>query len=66
MNPVLASLSAQRRDFQKLYLSVTEKGSNRKSHPKIEQIAKMAQNYGVEVKYLHKVRILHVIVYRLN
>ena len=57
INPVLASLSAQRRDFQRLYLSITEKGEGRKSNPKIEQIYKMATNFGVKTKYLHKVKL---------
>ena len=55
INPVLASLSARRRSFDKLYLSITEKGEGRKSSPKIEQIYKMASNYGVKIKYMHKV-----------
>ncbi|TNV73150.1 hypothetical protein FGO68_gene3015 [Halteria grandinella] len=57
INPVLASLSAQRRDFQKLYLSITEKGEGRKSSAKVEQIYKMATSYGVKTKYLHKVKL---------
>jgi hypothetical protein len=44
VNPVLASLSAKRRTFDKLYLSITEKGEGKISNPKIEQIAKMASN----------------------
>lgn len=54
---MLASLSARRRTFDKLYLSITEKGEGRKSSPKIEQIHKMANSYGLKVKYLHKVRL---------
>ena len=57
INPVLATLSAQRRQFDRLYLSITEKGEGRKSNPKIEQIYKMAINYGIKTKYLHKVSI---------
>ena len=57
INPVLASLSARRRTFDKLYLSITEKGEGRRSSPKIEQIYKMASSYGLKVKYLHKVRV---------
>lgn len=36
VNPVLASLSANRRDFQKLFLSVAEKDISPKSTSKIE------------------------------
>lgn len=55
---MLAALSAQRRTIDKLYLNISEKGEGRKSHPKIDQIYKMATNYGIKTKYMHKVRIL--------
>ncbi|CDW89858.1 ribose methyltransferase [Stylonychia lemnae] len=60
INPVLASLSAQRRKFQKLYLNITEKGDRRKSHPKIDQIYKMAHSFGVKTKYLSKNVVMKV------
>ena len=55
INSVLASLSAKRRNFQKLYLNISEKGEGRKSSPKIEQIHKMASSKGIKIKFLHKV-----------
>ena len=51
INPVLASLSAQRREFQRLYMNITERQAGRQSNPLIEQISQMSKNYGVKVKY---------------
>ena len=54
----MASLSAQRRKISKLYLNINEKGNeNRRSHPKIEQILRMATSQGIKIKYLHKVKL---------
>ena len=36
INPVLASLSANRRTFQRLYLNIGEKGRGEAAHPKIQ------------------------------
>ena len=36
INPVLAALTANRREFQRLYLNISEKGQSPKSHEKIE------------------------------
>ena len=36
INPVLAALTANRRDFLRLYLNISEKGQSPKSHDKIE------------------------------
>ena len=60
INPVLASLSAQRREFQRLYMNITERQAGRQSNPLIEQISQMSKNYGVKVKYLNKVAIRHI------
>jgi hypothetical protein len=57
INPVLASLSAQRREFQRLYMNITERQAGRQSSPLIEQILQMSKNYGAKVKYLNKVAI---------
>ena len=55
---MLASLSAKRRTFDKLYLSMSEKSEEKISSPKIEQITKMASNQGIQIKYLHKVMLI--------
>ena len=66
INPVLASLSAQRREFQRLYMNITERKAGRQSSPLIEQILQMSKNYGVKVKYLNKVVIVLSNICRLN
>ena len=57
INPVLAALTANRRDFLRLYLNISEKGQSPKSHDKIEQIHKMANHYGVKTKYMTKAKL---------
>mmetsp|Transcript_12725 Transcript_12725/g.21448 ORF Transcript_12725/g.21448 Transcript_12725/m.21448 type:complete len:227 (+) Transcript_12725:116-796(+) len=52
LNPVLASLTANRRQFLKLYLNINEKGNSPKSHPKIEKIYRMATSFGVKPKFM--------------
>lgn len=56
INPVLAALSAQRREFNRLYLSITERQEGRQSSEHIKQITDMSKNYGVKIKYMAKVR----------
>lgn len=57
INPVLAALHANRRKFDKLYLSITEKGKTRKSE-KLAKIEDLASKRKLEIKYLHKVKPL--------
>ena len=56
INPVLAALSAKRREFDRLYLNITERQEGRESSPHIKQITKMSKNYGIKIKYMAKVR----------
>lgn len=56
INPVLAALSAKRREFMRLYLNITERQEGRESSPHIRQITKMSKNNGVKIKYMAKVR----------
>jgi len=50
----LASLKANRRTFQRLYLNIGEKGLETKSNEKIDEIVKIANHFGVKTKYLTK------------
>ena len=56
VNPIFAALKAERRDFQKLYLNVAEKGE-KKSSARIQAIAKLAKEAGIESKYMHRVKL---------
>ena len=51
INSVMAALSAERREFQRLYLNISEK-SERKSNEKINQIIEMAGKAKIKTKYL--------------
>ena len=51
INPVIAALSAERREFQRLYLNISEK-SERKSSEKIDKIIGMAGKSKIKTKYL--------------
>lgn len=53
----MASLSAQRREFMRLYLNITERQEGRQSNDHIKQITEMSKNYGVKIKYIAKVRL---------
>lgn len=62
VNPVMASLTADRRKFSKLYLNISEKpGAGgekfRSQSPKIESITKLAKKLGVKIKYMHKAKL---------
>jgi tRNA G18 (ribose-2'-O)-methylase SpoU len=64
LNPVMASLSAERREFSKLYLNISEKpgaGGEKQKHvsqnPKVEAVAKMAKKLGVKIKYMHRAKL---------
>lgn len=54
VNTVLASLSANRRNFTRLFLNLDQRGLSPKSSPKIEQIFKMSSHYGIKIKYVTK------------
>jgi len=54
INPVLAALHANRRKFDKLYFSITEKGKARKSE-NVAKIEDLANKRKLEIRYLHKV-----------
>ena len=54
INPILASLQANRREFRRLFLDFSEKGREELSNPKLDKIKKMCNHYGVRVKYLAK------------
>lgn len=55
-NPIFAAFKAQRRDFQKLYLNIAEKGEN-KSNPRIAAIAQLAKEAGIQTKYMHRAKL---------
>lgn len=55
INPVLAALSAQRREFMRLYLNITERQEGRQSNEHIKQITQMSKNFGVKTKFIAKV-----------
>ena len=57
LNPVLASLSAQRRQPQSLYLNMVER-SERVSSEKIQKIQRMAKARNLKIKYLTKSKLL--------
>jgi predicted rRNA methylase len=50
----MASLTANRREFLKLYLNIGEK---EEKSPKVDQIYKMATHFGVKTKYLTKSKL---------
>ena len=56
INPIIAALSAERRDFQRLYLNISEK-SERKSNDKINQIIEMANKSKIKTKYLTRQKL---------
>jgi len=54
LNPVMASLSANRRIFNKLYLNISEKDETKIPHPKIKEVRKIANHFGIKTKFLTK------------
>lgn len=60
LNAVQASLTANRRIFQKLYLPIQEKDLSPKSNPRIEDIFRKATQYGVKTKYVSKTKLTNL------
>lgn len=54
LNPVLASLTANRREFSKLYLNIELKNEGSVGNAKIEQIRMLANHYKIKIKFMGK------------
>ena len=52
----MAALTAEKRDIQRLYLNIAEKGE-KKTNPKISQIYDLAVKAGVKTKYMHRAKL---------
>ena len=58
VNSVYAALRAQRRETQKLYLNIAEKGDgDRQPSERIQKIKDLAKEVGLKSKYMHRLKM---------